>query len=54
MDWLDLRAVQGTLKSPLQHHIFILQTFIEHLICFDVFVEIKDLVSPPPPEFILY
>ena len=20
MDWLDLRAVQGTLKSPLQHH----------------------------------
>ena len=21
MDWLDLLAVQGTLKSPLQHHI---------------------------------
>ena len=20
MDWLDLLAVQGTLKSPLQHH----------------------------------
>ena len=31
MDWLDLLAVQGTLKSPLQHHSLKASIFSVHL-----------------------
>ena len=44
MDWLDLLAVQGTLKSLLQHHGFISMQFYNFLCCgqayslFDLFL----------------
>ena len=37
MDWLDLLAIQGTLKSLLQHHIYIAQGQIK--------VEVSNVVS---------
>ena len=48
MDWLDLLAVQGTLKSVLQHHsskASILQLFLELFCFFDNPTDVGNLIS---------
>ena len=47
MDWLDLLAVQGTLKSLLQHH------SSKASILLVIYVHIKLLIYPSPPLSLL-
>ena len=48
MDWLDLRAVQGTLKSLLQHHSS-KTSILQHLVFFMVQISHPNMITGKKP-----
>ena len=53
MDWLDLLAVQGTLKSLLQHHSS-KASILRHSAFFTVQLDLQDLVELKPKKDVFF